>query len=228
MSGRAAEVVFVAADGWSIGGLLADPNGSGRSPMPAVVMVPGSRHERDAYTEVAMALMNRGITSLRIDVRGRGASRGMTTYARMAPGQQRRVGLDVAAALDYLAACDGIDACRLALVAEQDTAAAALEAVADDERLVAVVLLSARNGGRLAAALDRRALPVLGLVSKEDREGLRSTVDAYLAGEPSVSRLEVFAGLGIGATMFSTRRFEHAGAETLEELITSWLAACLA
>jgi dienelactone hydrolase len=222
------EVVFSAADGWPIGGLLARPDGAARSPMPAVVMVPGSRHERDAYNEVAAALRGYGITSLRIDVRGRGASRGTTAYAALAPRERRHVSLDVEAALDHLAASDDVEAGRLALVAEQDTAAAALEAVGDDERVSAVVLISARDGGRLEAALARRAPPVLGLVSKEDREGLRATVDGFLAGRPGASRLEVFAGLGIGTTMFSARRFEYAGAEPLEDLIAAWLATCLA
>jgi dienelactone hydrolase len=222
------EVAFSAADGWSIGGLLARPIRRTRSPVPGVVMVPGSRHERDAYTEVAGALSGCGITSLRIDVRGRGASRGSTTYATLAPSERRRVSLDVAAALDHVAACDDVDVGRLALVAEQDTAADALEAVADDERVSAVVLISARNGGRLGAALAGRTPPVLGLVSKEDREGLRATVDGFLAGRPGASRLEVFAGLGIGTTMFSARRFEYAGAEPLEDLIAAWLATCLA
>ena len=64
---------------------------------------------------------------------------------------------------------------------------------------------------------------VFGLVSKEDRDGLRATVDGYLAGTAG-SRLKVFSGLGFGTTMFSTRQFEHGDAEPLEAMIATWLA----
>ncbi|HWC68005.1 MAG TPA: hypothetical protein VG478_08070 [Acidimicrobiales bacterium] len=233
------EVVFTAADGWRLGGVLrapadalverdaaADGNASvnpdavaGR--MPGVVLVPGSRHERDAYTTLAEALAADGVASLRIDVRGRGSSLGELAYARMGPGQRERVALDAAAALETLAATPVVDGQRLGAVVEQDTAADALSGLAMDARLRAVALLSVRYGSRVGAAVAGRA--VFGLVSKEDRDGLRATVDGYLAGNAE-SRLEVFNGLGFGTTMFSTRQFEHGDAEPLEAMIATWLA----
>jgi hypothetical protein len=221
------EVAVVASDGWRIGGLLSCPASSDRE-VPAALLVPASRHERDAYTAIAAALAERGVASLRIDVRGRGTSRGTTTYAQMTPRQRRRVSLDVTAAFDHLAGINGLDPRRLALAAEQDTAADALTAVGGDERLQAVVLLSARDSARCVGAVERRSVPVFGLVSKEDREGLRATADAYLAGAQDTSRLEVFDGLGFGITMLSARQFEHPDAEPLEVMIADWLAARLA
>jgi hypothetical protein len=226
------EVEFLAADGWPLRGLLRSPTGEvatggpdDRPPVPAAVLVPGSRHERDAYTTLAAALDAVGVASLRIDIRGRGSSLGARQYSRMAPGQRQRVALDAAAALDHLAGTAGIDPQRLGFVGEQDTAADALAGVEGDLRLGAVVLLSARHGRRLADAVQHR--PVFGLVSKEDRDGLRATVDAYLSAAPGVSRLEVLSGLGFGTTMFSTRQFEHADAEPLESMIAGWLSARL-
>ena len=102
----------------------------------------------------------------------------------MGPAQRRRVALDVAAAVDHLAAVEGVDSSRLGLLVEQDTAADALEAVADDARVAALAVLSARHPARTRAAVERRRAPVYGLVSIEDREGLRATVDAYLAAPP--------------------------------------------
>ena len=226
------EVAIVASDGWPIGGLLSAPDTAttdttDTTDAPGVVLVPASRHERDAYTAIAAALRERGVASLRIDVRGRGASRGGMSYARMTPRQRQRVALDVGAAFDHLATVPGVDPRRLALAAEQDTAADALEAVAGDQRLRAAVLLSARHGARALEADCRRPLPVFGLVSKEDREGLRATVDSYLAGDPETSRLEVFEGLGLGTTMLSTRQFEFPDAEPLEVMIADWLVARL-
>jgi hypothetical protein len=224
--GADVEVRFDAADGWSIGGALRRPAGSGGDgPVAAALLVPGSRHERDAFTTLADALFAAGVASLRIDIRGRGSSLGDRTYARMAPGQRRQVALDTAAALDVLASTPGIDPDRLGFVGEQDTAADALGGVAADARLRAVVLVSARFGRQLVDAVQHRA--VFGLVSKEDREGLRATVDAYLAATPGLSRIEVLGGLGFGTTMFSTRQFEHSDAEPLEAMIAAWLAARL-
>jgi hypothetical protein len=226
-SGTTAEIRITAADGWPLGGLLSKPavEAGDVDGVPGVLLVPASRHERDAFTTIAVALSRRGVASLRLDVRGRGTSRGETSYARMTPRQRERVALDVTAAFEHLAGA--VDGRRLALGAEQDTAADALGAVSADERLGAVVLLSARHGTRCAEAVGRRQLPVFGLVSKEDREGLRATVDAYLASAPGPSRLEVFDGLGFGTTMLSARQFEHPDAEPLEEMIAAWLVARL-
>ena len=220
------EVAIVASDGWPIGGLLSWPNAE-TSEAPGALLVPASRHERDACTAIAAALSERGVASLRIDVRGRGASRGETSYARMTPRQRQRVTLDVAAAFDHLASVPGVDPRRLALTAEQDTAADALGAVGGDQRLRAVALLSARHTAGCREAVGRRQVPVFGLVSKEDKEGLRATVDAFLAGDPATSRLEVFDGLGLGTTMLSTRQFEFPDDEPLEAMIADWLAARL-
>lgn len=215
------EARFDAADGWSIGGVLRAPDGGA---VPAVLMVPGSLHERDAYRATAEALEPRGLASLRIDVRGRGSSRGSLPYSRMPPLPRRRVALDVAVALDHLATAPGVVTDQLAVVTEQDTTASALEAAVADARVRAVVMLSARGADRVTAALRRRAVRVFGLVSTEDREGLRATVDGYLVGDGPGSRLEVFRGLGFGVTMMSVRQFEHPDEEPLEGMIADWLA----
>ena len=205
------EVRFSATDGWPLAGLLRRPPNDPAAPV--ALLVPGSVHERDAFTSLADALADRGVASLRIDIRGRGGSRGELPYARMAPGQRRAVALDVAAAVAEVSA--------VAVVAEQDTAASAVAGIADDPRMRAVVLLSPRGHLR---SLD---LPVFALVSSEDRVGLRVATDAYLAASQIDSRLEVFKGLGFGTTMFSTRQFEHPDAEPLEWMIAGWLASVL-
>ena len=52
---------------------------------------------------------------------------------QMGPAMRRRVALDVEAAVEYLAAVDGVDPMRLGLLLEQDTAADALDALASLE-----------------------------------------------------------------------------------------------
>ena len=217
------EVEFAASDGWRLAGMLRAPAAGS---VPGVLAVPASLHERDAWTATAAVLEERGLASLRIDLRGRGRSLGEMPYARMAPLQRQRITLDVSAGLETLASAPGVDVDRIALLAEQDTAAGAVEAVADDRRVRAVVLMSPRNGDRIARALATRAVSIFGLVSSEDRRGLRATVDAYVAGDQS-SRLEVFHGLGIGVTMMSVLQFEYPDAEPLESVISDWVSAHL-
>lgn len=218
------EVDLITSDGWRLGALLTVPPAP-TSPVPAVVLVHGSRHERDAYgASIPSDLAANGVAALRFDIRGRGTSRDPVAFHRMAPGQRRRVALDVAAALEHLGSRPDIDGARIAVAGEQDTAAATVEAAAADERVVALVLLSARMSKSAVAAIAGRPVPVLGLVSREDRAGLRGTVDAYLASAERGSRIEVFSGLGFGTTMFSSRKFEHPGQEPLETMIVDWIA----
>ena len=221
------EVSFAAGDGWPIRALLRVPENVGRGGTAGVVAVPGSRHERDAWTQVASALADANVSVLQIDIRGRGASANGSPWSTMGPAQRRRVALDVAAAVAYVSALAGVDGRRLGLLVEQDTAADALESTADDERIVALAVLSARHAERTRAAVAKRGLPVYGLVSVEDREGLRATVDAYLAGERGLSRLDVFHGLGVGITMASVLQFERPAEQQIDVRLTRWLTGVL-
>jgi dienelactone hydrolase len=219
------EVEFTAADGWPIHALLRVPEAAEHA---GVVAVPGSRHERDAWTQVGIALAASGTSVLQIDIRGRGSSTNGTPWATMGPAQRRRVALDVAAAVDHLAAVEGVDSTRLGLLVEQDTAAPALEAVAADARIAALAVLSARDPARTRAAVEQRRAPVFALVSVEDRDGLRATVDAYLAAPSEGSRLDVFHGLGVGITMASVLQFERPAERQLDARLSSWFADRLA
>ena len=151
------EVEFAAGDGWPIRALLRVPEAADRAGgVAGVVAVPGSRHERDAWTQVGMALAAAGTSVLQIDIRGRGSSTNGAPWATMGPAQRRRVALDVAAAVDHLAGVEGVDSSRLGLLVEQDTATIALEAVAGDARVAALAVLSARDPARTRAAVEQR------------------------------------------------------------------------
>jgi dienelactone hydrolase len=227
----ATETAFAAADGWPIGALLrrpaGDPAGDSAATSPGVVTVPASRHERDAWTQTATVLAARGFTVLQLDIRGRGASANSHRYSQMGPAERGRVALDVQAAVEHLAADGMVDPSKLGLLVEQDTAADALEAIAGDRRVRAIGVLSARSSSRCADAIGAGTASVYGLVSSEDREGLRATVDAYLASPDGRSRIEIFRGLGVGITMASVLQFEDPQARPLEERLADWLARVL-
>jgi len=217
---------FEAGDGWPIAGLVRAPEDGGTG-SAGVLAVPGSRHERDAWTHTALALVARGCTVMQIDIRGRGASANGVRYSDMGPAQRRRVSLDVAAAVDELARVSGVDASRLGLLVEQDTAADAIEAVGGDERVRALAALSPRHPDRVAAAVIARGAPVYGMASIEDREGLRATVDAYLAAPAAQSRIDVFHGLGVGITMASVLQFQRPDETPIEARLAEWMTRVL-
>jgi hypothetical protein len=227
MTEAAMFLTFESSDGWPINGILRRPIQAHGEPTPAVLAVPGSRHERDAWSHVAMALAERGCTTLQIDIRGRGASANGVRYSDMGPAQRRRVSLDVAAAIDVLAHANGVDAARLGLLVEHDTAADALEAVASDARVRAVAVLSARHSARVAKVVAEGGAPVYAMASVEDREGLRTTVDAYLAAPEAQSRIDVFHGLGVGITMASVLQFERPDERPIEARLADWMAEVL-
>jgi dienelactone hydrolase len=217
---------FEAGDGWPVGGLVRAPADGGPA-SPGVLAVPGSRHERDAWTHTAMALVERGCTVMQIDVRGRGASANGVRYSDMGPAERRRVALDVAAAVDELTQAAGVDPSRLGLLVEQDTAADAIEALVGDSRVRGSAILSARHPARTAAAVADLGTPIYGMASIEDREGLRATVDAYLAAPETNSRIDVFRGLGVGITMASVLQFERPDERPIEARLADWMAQIL-
>tara|TARA_Y100000590_G_scaffold442858_1_gene571512 strand:+ start:1962 stop:2648 length:687 start_codon:yes stop_codon:yes gene_type:complete len=222
MSINTLEFTFSAADQWELGALAKVPASS--KPRPGVITVPASLHQRDAWLQTADTLAETGIASLLMDIRGRGMSTGNRTYAQMGPLQRRNVRLDVTAAISQLAQIPGVDPNCLAIVGEQDTAVEALEAAVGDSRIKAACILSARHRVRLTRALGQRPIPVFGIVSAEDRLGLRATTDAYLAAPEGLSRLDVYRGLGIGITMASVLRFESPDQTPLEATIAEWFS----
>jgi len=213
-----------------IAGSLCTPQG--KAATGAVLLVHASRHERDAYGDISIpglpqSLCRHGLATLRIDIRGRGASQGERAFQSMSPGERAGVRLDVDAAVDYLARLPAIDSSRIAIVAEQDSANPAVMAGSRDRRVAAFVLISGRLSEAALSGLARRPRPVFCLVSKEDRRGFKDMVDAYLASKSRASRLSVFEGLALGTTMFSTWRHEFPGEEPIEEGAADWLAARL-
>ena len=217
------EVTFKTADGWQIAGSISIPNA--KSGVAGVVLIHGSRHEKDAYGQaLPRMLYEQGIATLRIDIRGRGASREPLTFNSMAPQQRRAVSLDILAAVDFLASQPGVASRRVAVVAEQDSATPAVVACAKDKRVAAFVLLSGRLSQKAKGEMAAASFPIFCLVSKEDRRGFKDMTDAYLSSRNRLSRLKVFEGIGFGTTMFSAWQYEFPKEQPIENMIGVWLA----
>jgi len=223
-------VEFNTKDGWRIIGTLHIPRNIGR--VPGVVLVHGSRHESDAFGQISSpgltdTLSCHGLATLRIDIRGRGASRNPRRFHSMSPEQREAVLLDVKAALQFLAAQKGVKRNHIGMVGEQDTAGAVLTAAATSKHVVACVLISGRLNRFVVDVFSRTRKPIFCLVSKEDKRGLKDMVGVYLASKSASSRIQVFDGLALGTTMFSTWRFEFPSEPPIEEMVGSWLSATL-
>jgi len=200
-----------------------------KNKVPGVVLVHGSRHEADAYGQVStpglpQTLSQHGVATLRIDIRGRGASCGPRGFHSMTPEQREAVQLDVEAALAFLGSQQEVKRSRIGIVAEQDSANAAMIAGANDGRVAAFILISGRLSQSAKDAIGAIGAPILCLVSKEDGRGFRDMTDAYLSSKNNRSRLRVFEGLALGTTMFSTWRNEFPDKLPLEEEAGIWLA----
>ncbi|HET9530635.1 MAG TPA: hypothetical protein VFQ92_09805 [Blastocatellia bacterium] len=216
------EVTFKTEDGWRIAGALSIPDA--KSKAPGVVLVHGSRHEKDAYGQALPRLLNeQAVATLRIDIRGRGASREPLRFNSMPPEQRRLVRLDIAAAVDFLSSQPGIDSRRIAVIAEQDSASPAVVACAKDRRVAAFVLISGRLTHQAKDKIASTSFPIFCLVSKEDRRGFKDMTDAYLTSKHRLSRLRVFEGIGFGTTMFSAWQYEFPKEQPIEQMIGIWL-----
>lgn len=220
------EVTFTTPDGWRISGSLFVPSEAVKA--PGVVFVHASRHESDAYGNInapgiPQTLGRAGIATLRIDIRGRGASREPRVFNSFAPAEREGVRIDIAAATNFLALQPGVDAGRIGIVAEQDSTDAALIAAAEDRRVKAFVLISGRLGRDAKAAVAASRAAVYCMASKEDRRGFRDMTDVYLASKSIASRLRIFEGLAMGTTMFSTFRFERPDERPIDEIAAEWM-----
>lgn len=231
------EVSFKTEDGWTIYGLLSAPeNAPGR--LPVVVLLPSIEHDRAAfgiyrdpgpgrpqYPGIAPVIAARGVATLTLDLRGRGRSTGKKEMHSFSPEEMSKVYLDVRAALDFISSRPELDPSRTAIVAAGTSAEAAVMAGIGDKRIRAISMLS----GRLSEAAKTRIasnpeMPLLFIVSSEDRPGFGDMTEAYFLSKNRESDIEVFEGLGIGTWMLSMFRQKFPNDTPLHKRIGDWVA----
>ncbi len=234
------EVSFKTADGWTIHGTLSLPAGA-RDKVPVVLLLPSTEHDRASfeiyrdpgagrpqYPGLAPVIRARNVGTLNLDLRGRGKSLGSKELHSFSHEEFSRIYLDVQAALDFLKSQPEVDASRIGIVAVGKSAEAAVRGWAGNPQVSAMVLISGRLSDiaqqQIAQAPD---LPLLLLVSSEDKEGFAAMIDAYLQSKSETSDIRVFDGLGIGTWMFSLFRAKYPKEQPLHDQVGEWLANAL-
>jgi dienelactone hydrolase len=224
------EVSFKAGDGWLIHGTLSVPTLASSESVPGAILIPSPSHDRDVYghngyPSLRANIEKESIGTLRIDLRGRGRSFEPQEYHRLTEEQRARVSLDVSGALEFLSQQEEIDADRLGVIAEAASAEAATLAAVEDTRVSALVLLSGRMGQAAKESVGARAdLPVLCVVSQEDKISLVDMTDVYKLSQHPETDIFIHRDLGIGNPMFSMWAAKYPQEKPLESCVATWLA----
>ena len=228
------EVSFKTEDGWVIHGVLSLPTTLAPGEKVAgVVMVPSPSHDRDiyghnGYPSVRAVLEKDKIATLRFDIRGRGRSAAPQEYSSMTAQQRARGALDVSAAIAFLSQQSQVDSTRIGIVTEGPSAEAALVAGCSDGRVRALVLLSGRmNQAAKDLITDRPDLPVLCVVSREDKVSFADMTDVYKLSGNTESKLMVQEDIGLGSAMFIMWMAKHPKDKPLEATVGEWMIARL-
>jgi dienelactone hydrolase len=226
------EITFKTEDGWTIHGVLSLPKaGAEFGRIPAVILLHAPMHDSEifghnGYPSVRAALEKETIATLRIDIRGRGKSADPRGYHTFTLEERARVAFDISAAISFLGRQPSIDPSRIGLVAEGATANPAVKAAATNRGVRGLAMLSGRMD---QAAKDQIAarddLPVLCVVSKEDRVGFVDMSDAFRLSRNSVSDLLVYRDIGVGNSMFITWKAKFPNDKPLELTVAAWLTA---
>ena len=168
--GRVKAVSFKTDDGWEIFGNLRYPDDLGNSgkQVPAVIQVSGARSNRHSMYRFEEEFARRGFAVLSIELRGRGQSMQGQSFDADEVFEVREnllaspFELDTEAAINYLADLEGIDPDRIAIVGEARGTRSALLAAEGDERVKAMVLISAYEADdRMEHAVRSLDIPML-------------------------------------------------------------------
>lgn len=213
--------VTVESEGWDLAGDLLLP--AGAAPAPAVLMLNAAASDRTPYAPLARLLADRGIASLRLDLRGHGES---VNLGRFVPGEHERDPLiwdaetDVIAALEFLRAHPRIDGTRLGVVGASYSGEEMAEAGRLHGHARAYVALSPGSfSDDSVAAIDTSGAAWLLVVSRDERY-LTEVTAAVRAGSRTAEVL-ILPGTQHGTRILPER-------PDVAERVAVWLAGQLA
>ena len=163
--------ITISSSGWNLTGDLLLPKSGGE--VPAVLLLHKANGDRQVYTELANELAKRGIASLRLDLRGHGAS---TNLGKFEPGKNNPDPLiwdaeqDVMAALRYMKMHPRLDSTRLGAVGASYSGEELAEAGRQMGFINAYVELSPGSfSDESIAGIDTSGVPWLFIVSNNER-----------------------------------------------------------
>jgi cephalosporin-C deacetylase-like acetyl esterase len=218
------EVEMQSEDGWRIYGTLSIPDDVVEGErFPGVLLLHSSGHDQETFNKhyaipgLAQTLADRRVVSLRIDWRGRGKSIGQQEFHSFNTEQRRKIRLDVVAAINCLALQKEVDANRMAIVAEEVSADAAVLGARGDSRIKLFAFLSGRLSQEAKDYLAGESLPVFCAVSSDDRPGFVDMTEAYSRSKHPRSDISVHRAAGIGTTMFYLWRHRFPKLKPLDE-----------
>jgi len=225
------EVAFQSEDGWTIYGTLSIPPDIGEHErVPAVLLLHSSGHDQETFNKhyaipgLSHLLSNRRTASLRIDWRGRGKSIGAQEFHSFTQAQRADVYLDVKAAINFLTTQKKIDSDRIAIVAEEFSADAAVRGSIDDARVRLFALISGRLGNEAKEYIGKESLPVFCIVSSDDKPGFKDMTEVYRLSSNPKSDILICRNAGIGTTIFYLWRHRYPKEKPVEERIADWVS----
>lgn len=213
------EVNLTCADGIKLSADLYEP-AIGVEPSqrryPGLVLLSPFLESRHIYTGFTEELCRMGMVVLSVDVRNSGDS---STNGSDVAGSVAHLGLDAAAAVDYLAGHARVMPDNLAILGTAITARSALLAAQDKDNIRATILISAVLDSAGMDIIKRSSeLPILVLVSIMDGPAGSQARAIYEASQNPKSRIESYINAGAGSDLWRTRsRFDMTSA------ITDWL-----
>jgi len=220
------EVQMQSEDGWTIYGTLSMPdNRVDGDKLPGVLLLHSSGHDQETFNKhyaipgLAQTFADRRIVSLRIDWRGRGKSIGNQEFHSFSNEQRGKIQLDVRAAIACLAIQKEVDSNRIAIVAEEVSADAAVLGAMADSRVKLFAFLSGRLSQEAKAFIASESIPVLCVVSSDDRPGFADMTEVYSRSKHPQSDIFVHRNAGIGTTMFYLWRHRFPNAKPMDEQI---------
>jgi len=212
--------VVIQSQGWELIGDLRIPTGSGR--FPAVLMLNQAAGNRTAFADLARLLAERGIASLRLDLRGHGES---VNLGRFVPGERQHDPMiwdseaDVEAAIQYLRAHTRIDGGRLGVVGASYSGEEMAEAGRLHGYVRAYVALSPGSfSDESVRGIDSSGVPWLFVVSRDERY-LRE-ITAAVREQSRTVEMVVLPGTEHAARILNSR-------PDIAERIAVWLATQL-
>ena len=171
--GQSSQSVSIRSDGWELKGELILPSGAhSETTVPGVLLLNQAGGDRSAHAPLARALEERGIASMRVDLRGHGESTNLGTFDPAEPGRNPLIWdaeRDVQAVLEWMEKQDSLDPGRLAVVGASYSAEEMAEAGILNGFARAYVALSPGSFSEAsAAAVDSSAASWLFVMSRDE------------------------------------------------------------